>query len=237
MVPVIARTSNQPRIAATKRRIHAALLEVRLFNDDPRAVFRALGDALRYNAIYLRLSLVPLMWMAVPLLLIVVHLHPFYGYAGLEPGAAALVKVQLREDAANTAVERLALEAPTAVRIETPAVRLAGSNEVLWRIVPEAPGGYVLTIRVGEDAVSKSLHVSSGVTRRSPSRLGPAIVDQLLYPSEPPLDGNGPVASIEITYRETGIDVLGWRVHWTIVYAVLSIVAAFILARWRGITI
>jgi hypothetical protein len=95
----------------------------------------------------------------------------------------------------------------------------------------------VLTIRADGDSVSKSLHASSGLTRRSPRRVGPTIVDQLLYPSEPPLDRDAPIASIAITYPETNIDVFGWGLHWTIVYAVLSIAAAFILARRRGITI
>ena len=75
MLPVIARTSNQARIAATKRRIHAALFEIRLFNDDPRAVLRSLGDALTANAVYFGLSLVPLLWMGVPLALVIAHLQ------------------------------------------------------------------------------------------------------------------------------------------------------------------
>jgi hypothetical protein len=86
MLPVIARTSNQARIAETKRRIHAALFEIRLFNDEPRAVLRALGDALRANAVYFGLSLVPLLWMGLPLALLIAHLQSIYGYTGLETG-------------------------------------------------------------------------------------------------------------------------------------------------------
>ena len=41
MLPVVARTSDQKRLVETKRGIHASLLEVRLFNDDLRAVLRA----------------------------------------------------------------------------------------------------------------------------------------------------------------------------------------------------
>ena len=67
MVLVVARTADQKRVRQAKRGVHAALFEIRLFNDDLRVVMRALGDLLRHNAVYLRLSLVPLAWMAIPL--------------------------------------------------------------------------------------------------------------------------------------------------------------------------
>lgn len=67
MLLVYKRASSQRRIAAVKAKIHAGLFEMRLFNDDPRAIFRALFDVLRHNAAYFALSLVPLAWMIVPL--------------------------------------------------------------------------------------------------------------------------------------------------------------------------
>ena len=238
MLPVIARTSNQKRMAETKRRIHAALLEIRLFNDDPRAVLRALGDALRFNGLYLRLSLVPLAWMAIPLALLMVHLHSFYGYAGLEPNVPALVKVQLRDVAGRRDGEAdVALTAPAAVRVETGAVRLSSSSEVLWRIVPTAPGDYALTIRAGDDTVTKTLHVSDRPARRSPTRVSAGFVEQLLSPSEPPLDESSSIVAIAVTYPEAEIDVFGWHVHWVIVYGVLSMICALVLARRFGVTI
>jgi hypothetical protein len=237
MLPVIARTSDQQRMAATKRRIHAALLEIRLFNDDPRAVLRALGDALRFNGLYLRLSLVPLAWMAIPLAFLVTHLQAIYGYSGLELGAPALVKIEWRDPSSHSGADaKLELDAPAAVRIETPAVRLASSNEVLWRIVPSTPGDFTLTIRAGAAAESKTLHVSGGPGRRSPLRAS-ELVDQFLYPSEAPLPPSSPIARIAVTYPEAAIDVLGWRVHWLIAYVVLSMASALVLARRFGITL
>jgi hypothetical protein len=235
MLPVIARTSNQTRVVDTKRRIRGALLEIRLFNDEPRAVLRALGDALRHNAVYLRLSLVPLAWLAIPLTLLVAHLQPFYGYAGLQIGSPALVTVELRE--ASDRPTNVTLDAPAAVRVDTPAVRLAGANEVVWRIVPRAPGDYVLNIHVGDEVAAKTLHASDRQARRSPRRVSEGIVNQVLYPSELPLADAGPIAAITVSYPETDIDVFGWRVHWVIVYIVLSTAWALLLARRFGVTL
>ena len=62
-------TSNQDAIAAVKRKIQAGIFEIRLFNDDLRAMFRAQVDILRHNLTYIRLSLAPMVWMIVPLVL------------------------------------------------------------------------------------------------------------------------------------------------------------------------
>lgn len=237
VVPVIARTSNQARIAATKRRIHAALFEIRLFNDDPRAVLRSLGDALAANAVYFGLSLVPLLWMGLPLALLIAHLQSFYGYAGLQAGKPALVKVSLeRPSGSDQRAASISLEAPAAIRVETSAVRLPAANEVVWRIVPTAPGDYVVTVRTGNGDTTKTVQVSERIARRSPIRVSPSLLDQFLYPAEPPL-ADPDLRSIAVSYPEAAIDVLEWRVHWLIVYVVLSMACALALARRFGVTL
>ena len=233
MLLVVARTSNQSRMAATKRAMQAGLFEIRLFNDDLRAVLRALGELLRQNLRYLGLSLVPLAWMALPLVLLMAQLQAYYGYDGLAPGQAALLQAELRQAPGADGVpsEAPVLEAPESIRVETSAVQLAGSNEVLWRIVPTAEGAYTLTIRQGDRSVTKTLQVSNGPARRSPFRMSPGLLDQLLYPSEPPLPADGPVTQITVTYPEPGLAIFGWRIHWLIVFVALSMAAAFILAK------
>lgn len=238
MLLVVARTSDQKGLADTKRGIHAALFEIRLFADDPINVLRALGEVLARNGRYLRLSLVPLLWMGIPLVLVAAQLQGFYGYQGLTPGVPAIVTVELRQAATPAdATIALVLEAPSEIRIDTDPVRLLGSNEVLWRIVPTAAGTYTLTIRDGDRAATKSLQVSASRARRSARRMQAGLADQLLYPSEPLLPDDGRIAAITVAYPEPGLDVLGWRVHWMIVYGLLSMACALILARRFGVTI
>jgi hypothetical protein len=144
--------------------------------------------------------------------------------------------VSLRGPAAEPA-SAISLDAPPAIHLETNAVRLVSANEVLWRIVPTTPGEYVLTVRAGHDANSKTLLVSDRIARRSPIRVSSSLVDQFLYPAEPPLSGADGIASVAISYPEATIDVLGWHVHWLIVYVVLSMTCAFALARRFGVTL
>jgi hypothetical protein len=240
MLFVVARTSDQAGMAATKRAMHAGLFEIRLFNDDLAAILRAVSGVLWQNVRYLRFALVPLLWMVVPLVFVIAQLQAFYGYAGLVPGQAVLVKAAVRLEGSpgrSGSPPAPSLEAPPEIRIETGAVQLAGSDEVLWRIVPLSAGDFRLTFRSGDRTAIKTVQVSDAVARRSPRRVSPGLVDQLLYPSEPPLDDRAPVAAITLAYPEPGMDVFGSRVHWLIVFMVLSMAAAFALARWFGVTL
>jgi len=244
MLFVVARTSNQPGMAATKRAMHAGLFEIRLFNDDLVAILRALGEVLKQNGRYLLLSLVPLLWMVFPLALVIAQLQAFYGYEGLEIGAPVLVKAERHATAASGGATRpdggtapVGLEVPAQIRVDAGPVELVGSNEILWRIVPTTAGDFTLTVRAGDRSATKTVHVGGGVARRSPVRVSPGLVDQLLYPSEPPLDDTSPVTSVTVGYPEPGLDVLGMRLHWLIVFFVVSMAGAFVLARRIGVTL
>ena len=61
MLYVFKWTSDQEGLDLVKRKIYAGIFEIRLFNDDMRAILAAQRDILRYNLSYLRLSLRPLM--------------------------------------------------------------------------------------------------------------------------------------------------------------------------------
>lgn len=251
MLLIFKRTSDQKRLAAVKRQIHAAIFEIRLFNDDMRAIFRAQGEILRHNLTYLRLSLVPMLWMIVPLVLVIAQLQFHYGYDGLAPGQAVLLKAEVRESVALGSVvspevspastadrrEVAALELPPQIEAQTPAVWIPATREVIWRIAPREPGDYELRLRVGSESFTKSVRVSNDVVRRSPLRLESGVLNQLLYPAEAPLPAAGAVSSISLAYPERDIQVLGWGIHWMIVYFVLSMVFAFALRKRFNVTL
>jgi uncharacterized membrane protein (DUF106 family) len=251
MLLIFRRTSDQKRLAAVKRQIHAAIFEIRLFNDDMRAIFRAQGEILRHNLTYLRLSLVPMLWMIVPLVLVIAQLQFHYGYGGLAPGEPVLLKAQVREGAgpgsgsasavahASTSdrQEIAVLEAPPAIEAQTPAVWIPATREVIWRIAPRAPGEYELRLRIGNETFTKSVRVSEEVVRRSPVRLEAGFLNQLLYPAEAALPAAAAVSSISLAYPERDIPVLGWGIHWMIVYFALSMVFAFALRKRFNVTL
>jgi uncharacterized membrane protein (DUF106 family) len=252
MLVIFRKTSDQRRLAAEKRQLQAAIYEIRLFNDDMRAVLRAQGEVLRRNVTYLRLSLVPMLWIIVPLALVIAQLQFHYGYSGLRSGQSVLVKAQLRQG--NTARSNdsflvrnppsaaewgrgTVLEAGDHVEVLTAAVWIPSTNEVIWRIVPNAAGEYELRIRVGDESFTKTVRVSNGVARTSPVRLERGFLNQLLYPAEAPLPGGGPLTAVTVAYPERRIRVFDWEIHWMIVYVLLSMMFAFILRKPLNVTL
>jgi len=223
---VVRATSDQRAVAAVKRQIHADLFEIRLFNDDLRAILRAELDILRHNATYLRLSIVPMLWMLVPAALVIAQLQCFFGYSGVELGEPILVTAQLKSGS-----QPAALDAPPAMRVETPAIWVPALNQIVWRIVPIAPGDYELRLRIADGTYDKTIHVSDELVRRSPARLEPRLLTETAYPSEAPLPDSAPISAIRIDYPESDIKVFGRSVHWMVIYMVLSIAFVTLLRR------
>ena len=239
MLLVFRATSNQRAIADVKRRIHAGIFEIRLFNDDLRAMFGAQFDILRHNLTYLRLSLVPMVWMLVPFVLLIAQLQFYYGYEGLTPGASAIVKVRLKEGASPSsgAAPAVALEAPSGLRVETPLVWIPSEREAAWRIGMDQPGDYELKVTLDGRSATKRVRVSDQVGWRTPERLEGGFINQVLYPAEAPLAADVPIEAILVAYQEREISLLGYGMHWMIAFFVLSMVFAFALKSTFGVVI
>jgi uncharacterized membrane protein (DUF106 family) len=245
MLLVFKATSDQRKLDQVKRQIHACLFEIRLFNEDLPAILRAQVEILRHNLSYLRLSAVPMLWMTVPLVFVIAQLQYHYGYQGLAPGQDFIVEVQL-EDGWETSVAAAkegttrpaaSLRAPRGLEVETPAVWIPSRRELAWRLHAEEWGGYELTVRLGAQEYSKAVQVSGAVRRRSPVRLQPGLFNELLHPAEDPLPEGSPIASIAVSYPDRSVSILGWPVHWVVVFFVLSVLFAFALRGRFGVVL
>jgi hypothetical protein len=237
MLVVFKHTSDQAALAAVKRRIHAGLFEIRLFNDDLRAILRAQGEILRTNLTYLRLTLWPMVFLLPPLVLVIAQLQFHYGYEGLRPGQEALLQVDLAPGTGSGARPAAALELPAGLRAETEAVWIPSESQVLWRLVAEREGDYELNLDVAGARVTKTVRVTPRTVRLSPVRVDSGFLSQLLYPAEPPLPPGSLVRAVHLSYPDREVSVLGFGVHWMIPFFVLSIAFAFALRGLFKVTI
>ena len=236
MLLVFKVTSNQEGVTAVKRRIAVGIFEIRLFNDDPRAIVRAQFDILRHTFTYLRLNMVPVLWMIVPLVLVIIQLQFHYGYRGLEPGDIALVKVTFSGDAPLD-VSDVSLQMGPGLEAESPALWIPSLREADWRIAVTQSGTHEVHVRVNGEVYSKRVTVSDGVVRRTPTRPSSSFVDQLIYPVEPPLPKSAPIESITVTHADAVIGFLFWEMHWIVIFFVISIIAAFLLQKPFKVTL
>jgi uncharacterized membrane protein (DUF106 family) len=232
---VVKRTSNQAGLAAVKRQILAGFFEMRLFADDPRALLATQWELLRHNLRYLRLSLVPMLWLIVPFVLIVAQLQFHYGYRGLRTGETALVTATLAGDG-EAARPALRLEIPAGLRAETPGVWVPSLRQMLWRVRVTEPGSHAVTLDLAGVKITKSVDATPRVVRRSPERLSPAFIAELLYPAEDPLPAGVPMRAIAVTCPEAHIALLGISLHWLLWFFILSMAFAFALRKPFGVT-
>ena len=238
MLVVFKRTSNQAALALVKRKIHAGLFEIRLFNDDLRAIVRAQNEILRHNLTYLRLSLWPMVFLLPPLVLVIAQLQFHYGYEGLRPGQRALLEVDLAREAPGGARPRARLDVPAGLRAETDAVWIKAESQLVWRLVAERDGDYDLGLEIdGAPRLTKTVRVTPRTVRLSPERVDSGFLSQLLYPAEPPLPSGSPVRAVRLSYPQREVEVLGYGMHWMIPFFALSIVFAFALRGLFKVTI
>jgi len=230
-------TSDQRALRRVKNRITAGILEILLFRDDLRTIFRAQWDILRHSLTYMRLSLVPMLWVIVPIVLLMIQLQFHYGYRPLEPGEQAIVRAELAGGEASTQVAELTLSASAGLEIGTPLLLLPGEREANWRIDAITDGSHELLVGADGLELTKSVAVGRRAGAISPRRPSAGLLDQLLYPVEPPVAGTASVAAIDVAYPTATVSLLGWDTNWMIVFFILTIVFAFALQKPLRVTI
>jgi hypothetical protein len=124
------------------------------------------------------------------------------------------------------------------IKIETPPLRISEKNEIDWRFSATKKGIHKLEIQAGENSISKPVSVEQKpLSQISPIKKRKGFLNQLLYPTEKPINKNSPIKSIEITYPLSGLYLFGIKIHWIIAFFILSIIFGFSLKGFFGVEI
>jgi len=227
MLFVFKWTSNQKGIQKVKNKIKAHLLELRLFKDSLGQSLRSQGNILKSNLRYISFSLKPMLVMIVPLILILVQLNFWFGYESLQLNESAILKIKLTEDQ-NPLETQITIQPSSGLVMETPPLRIEESREINWRFAATQEGNQRFDVTIDGATVSKLVSVAQKpLSKISPLKPGKRFLDQVLYPTEAPVDGRIPIQKIEIQYPAKNMNLFGWGIHWIIVYFVLSIIFGF----------
>jgi len=231
MLPIFKYTSNQEAIKRTKSRIMGHLLEVRLFKNDIRIVLSAQKNMLKYNMIYLKHMLKPLMFVMLPVVLIIIQTGLRYEHRSLNPGETAIVKVIINNPNKFEEAGRGILILPKGLKAETPPLRVNGGEEIYWRILAEKEGEFDLSFQVFDREIKKRVVVGDKLTKISPKALKEGWVKSFFYPGEPALAGDLEVESFEVRYPYMKVSLFGWTVHWLVLFFILSLAFGFLLLK------
>jgi hypothetical protein len=234
MLWIFGKVSNQKAIERVRNRTRGNLLGVLLYQHDIKVVLRLHGLILRDTLIYLRHTLLPMLLLTVPLVPVLAQLNLFFSSRPLQAGEAALVKLKLDDLAAMPA--EVNLEGNSALKVETPGVRIASEGEVAWRVRAVQPGTHRLVFHMGQDTAEKQVRVG-GRWGAVPARKTGHWLDLLLYPGEEPLEPGPRAKSIEVRYQPLSLTVMGWSLHWLILFVVLSIAVSFAFKGVLGVEV
>jgi hypothetical protein len=237
MVVVLRYTSDQKAIHVAKDHLKAHLLALRLFQDQIPVVIRSYGRILLATGRYLRLAFMPLLFVSVPLILLLAQIDRYLGSVPFEVGRPFLVSARVTADALSDA----SLELPTGLATTAPAVHVPAENEVVWRVVAEREGSFVVNIQTSAQASAqtseKQIVVGSGMPRLSAVRLRGQFWKRLLYSAEPALPQNDVVQTIEVQYPSRDIAFAGLEWNWIWLFFVLSLASGFLFKSILGIEI
>ncbi len=227
MLFVFKWTSNQEGIQKVKNKIKAHLLELRLYKDSFSQTFRSQGNILRCNLKYISYSAKPMMVMIVPLILIIIQLNFWFGYESLTPNESAILKIKLTESQ-NLLEAEIAVQPSSGLVMETLPLRIEESQEINWRFSATQGGIQQFLITINGESITKKVSVArKPLSKISPLKTRTKFLDQIMYPVETPIKSQIPVDSIEVQYPSQSMNLFGWKIHWIIVYFVLSIIFGF----------
>lgn len=223
-------TSNQTGLKRVADRVRASLLALRLYKDDTAVTFRSIGGLLSASMLRLWYSLSPLIFLLVPFVLIAAQMAMYYEFRPLRPGEKTLVTAQINPDRWDE-LRDARLIAPDGATVLA-RNRDAHDHSVMWVLRADKPiGQSKLEVRAGGVVEPKQLVIAKddgALHFVSPMRPGTSFWDRLLYPGEPAYGANAPIQKISIEYGSASTPLLGWDIHWTITFLIVSIIAALI---------
>jgi hypothetical protein len=231
-------TTAQRRLAAVKRRMHAGLLELRLFNDDLVAIARTSLELVGQSIAFVRLSILPLALALVPVTVLLAHLHARYAYAGLRTGESAVVTVRL-EDGFGAGARRPALDlhVPNGLRMDTEALWSPSLREASWRLTAVRRGDYSVRVTVDGDAADKRVMVADAPVPRSVKRMKRGMLGGLVSAAEPALPAESRIEHVTVTYPAARVSILGFGAAWWAVFLGACLCWAAIFRRVLGVVV
>ncbi len=218
--------SNQAGIARAKDDIKANLLALKLFKDDLRVALRAQARIMWALLRLQRYILVPVLWMALPTMLLLSQMAMRYQWRPFVPGDAILLKVQ--SPSASELSDSASIDPHSGVTVEVGPI--GDGDDVSWRLRAIQPGRHAIKIHFDPTTVEKEIVVGSPVQRVSPVRPDSRWTAQLLYPIEPVIssDQKKPLESIEIAYPELKSRIYGSD-YWVLTFFIVSMLTAILL--------
>jgi hypothetical protein len=221
--------SSQEAIKEVKDRVKAHILEIRLFQDDPVLMGRALRAVLLENLKYLGLNLKPFLIVFLPIFLMLIQMETRFGCRPLLPNESALVRTFWRSTHPGNKGPGPTLIAGDGLSLESPPVRLEKGREIDWRIRVDSMDRTGFVLESNDAPVPLRVVVSEKIVPVSPRNVQKGAVELLWNPAGQPLPRGGDLLAVEIDYPRRDFQLFGCKVHWVWPFLVVSLLAGYLL--------
>lgn len=209
--------SYQKGIKATKDKIKAHMIEIRLYQDDLVTVAKAVGKVLARNGQYIVLNFGPFIPLLVPFVFVLAQLVVRYSFDPVPltapgqrvlAGQGTMVRVDFSEGE-SAALNGLELRLPEGVEPISPLVPVAAMHAAFQEVIATEPGVHELTCVLPDGSqVTKSFIAGEATDVRcmQPERVRSSL-ESILWPAEETVPGDSPISKISFAYPESD---LGW---------------------------
>ena len=227
-------SSDQNRIEKTKERMKGHLLELLLYRDDIRLSLSGLKDLLVRNLQYIFFVMKSMIFIIPPTMIILVQLAVRFESRPFHVGEKSIVSIQLDD---RVDPQNVVMEAEVGVSVETHPLRILDTKQVYWRIQTEQEGTWMLRWHYDSQTVEQRVFVGTAQRKLSDRRYRMSSLGSFLNPVEKGLPRETFIRRIHIRYPGQKSHFFGIRVHWLVVFFVISLIAAFSLKGLFGVVI
>ena len=240
---VFGKTSNQRALKRAADSSRAQMLAIKLFKDDLAVTFRCQFELLKATAMRLFHSLPPMFVMIIPFAFVLSQFALRYEHEPLTPGQTTVVELNLSESAWDQ-YKDVKIEAPDTILVETQSLRdntqedSKRNHTLYWRLRAKSDEPATLSWQFGDEIVQKRIAVAANTDRLLPvsvRRPGTNLFERLFHPGEPAFSREAPVRGIVLYHPKRSTPLLGLDLPWWGTFFIVSILAALIVGRWRGV--
>ncbi|MAE69946.1 MAG: hypothetical protein CME06_05705 [Gemmatimonadetes bacterium] len=234
-----ALATNQLAIKDVKRRMSAAVLEVRLFQQDIAVLLRAQGKLFGAVGGYTWQAGRSIVLLLPVALLLIAQFVIRWDVLPLTPNTTTEVSVRMGEDAPR-ASQAPSLSTSSGLEVTGDPFRVA-RTEFVYKIKTRRGGAHELTLTHGDEAITMPIYVGAS---DAPKRLYHRMTknnfeDDFLYPGGPRFDAESHFDVVEVEYPhvESVLGVGNWgglpAALWY--FCIVSLISGFALKNKMGV--
>jgi hypothetical protein len=227
LIIVYGKISAQGKIAKVKRTIAGALMESVLYRHSLALSLKAQGRALVAAATYAGLAIPPLIFLAIPTILLLGQLYPRYVLEPLKKGDTVTVTASFSSKVKE--LNDISLTGSTGLEISD-GISVIKSNEKSWRLsiideIREAPQKLELSIPDSQNSKQSALELELiSPLSEAPNGYMPFGSAWYLGGALIPEKMADKVTSLTLKYQEQLIPFLGIEWNWLLLFFLVSLV-------------